>query len=71
MEELESSLNLVCILLSESVHPPVIGFTFTHLSFFSLMLMELAALSLHVSGIIFKCQLFSQNPREQEKVVRQ
>lgn len=31
MEELESSLNLVCILLSESVRPPVIGFTFTHL----------------------------------------
>lgn len=52
MEELESSLNLVCILLSEGMHPPVIGFTFTHHSFF-LMLMELAALSLHVSGIIF------------------
>ncbi len=34
VEELESSLNLVCILLSESMHPPVIGFSFTHHSFF-------------------------------------
>lgn len=39
-----------------------------HASFFlfcfSLMLTGLAALSLHVSRIIFKCQLFSQNAKE-------
>lgn len=66
VEELESSLNLVC-LLSQSMHPPVIGFRFTHRSLFFLMhmwVMELAALSLHVSRIIFKCQLFSQTAKE-------
>lgn len=34
VEELETSLNLACILLSESMHPRVIGFRFTHHSFF-------------------------------------
>lgn len=67
VEELESLLNLVCILLSEGVHPPVIGFRFTHLLFFLLIctwVMELATLDLHVSRIIFKCQLFSQDAKE-------
>lgn len=36
VEELESSLNLFCILLSENMRPPVIGFKFTrHSCFFS------------------------------------
>lgn len=34
VEELESSLNLVCILLSQSMRSPVIGFRFTHHSVF-------------------------------------
>lgn len=68
MEELESSLNLVFILLSESIHQTVIGFRFTRRFFFPFLMrtrvMELAALSLHVSRIIFKCQLFSQDANE-------
>lgn len=67
MEELESSLNSVCILLSESLYPPVIGFIFMHTFFFLLMhvgVMELAAVSLHVSRIIFKCQPFSLNAKK-------
>lgn len=35
VEELESSLNLVCNLLSKRMLPPVIGFRFTHHFFFS------------------------------------
>lgn len=68
VEELESSLNLVFILLSESIHQTVIGFRFTRRFFFPFLMrtrvMELAALSLHVSRIIFKCQLFSQDANE-------
>ena len=64
MEELESSLNLVCILLSEGMHPPVIGFRFTHHSLVSDAHVELASPNLHVSRIIFKCQPFSQNAKE-------
>lgn len=30
VEELESSLNLVCVLLNKSMHSPVVGFRFTH-----------------------------------------
>lgn len=68
VEALESSLNLVFILLSESIRPTVIGFRFTRHFFFPFLMhmwaMELAALSLHVSRIIFKCQLFSQDANE-------
>lgn len=68
MEELESSLNSVCILLSESLYPPVIGFIFTHKCIFFLLMhigvKELAAVSFHVSKIIFKCQPFSLNAKK-------
>jgi len=66
VEELESSLNCVCISWSEGMHPPVIGFRCTNQSVFLYLMhtqvVELAALHLHVSMIMFKCQYFSQEP---------
>lgn len=66
VKELESSLNLVCILLSEGMHPPVIGFRFKHQSFFfmHMQVMKLAVLNLHVRKIVFKCQRCSQDAKE-------
>ena len=52
-------LNMVCILLSERMHQPVIGLRFAHCPFFVHVCgMELAALGLHVSSVVFKCQIF-------------
>lgn len=64
MAEFESLLNLVCILLSGDV----IGFRFTHHSFFSrhtrALWNWLPIFSLRVSRFAFKCQLFSRHANE-------
>ncbi len=56
----ESSLNLVCVLLSESLHPPVIGFGFTHHSFSDARgLWNWLHLLCMSAGFLFKRQLSS------------
>lgn len=66
VEEFERSLNLVCVLLTESRHRLVISLRSASF-FFILMHMQvlkLAVLSLHVSKVISKCQIFSQDANE-------
>lgn len=62
VEKPESLFNLVCVLLGENMNPPVIGYISTNL-----VLMGLAALSLHVSRMIFKYHIFSQIAKETGK----
>lgn len=58
VEELESSLNLVCILLSEEGNASTCDWFQIFFLLMYMWVMELAAPNLHVSRIIFKCHAF-------------
>lgn len=70
-EELESSLNLVCISLSQSMHLPVIGFRFTHHSLCDTWVMELAALTVVCmsAGLYLNVSFSLRMQMSQERVV--